>query len=108
MNFSTRMQERSMSKAIQLVRQKGSTSIYIDVNIEDNGDLRFSGQDIGDAPEEFFGDLDYEYWLTVPAVEKDQLLLALIEKHYTGNTTVISDLRELMESKQIPCKFMSY
>jgi hypothetical protein len=46
-----------MNKAVKLVSQKGSTSIYISACIEDNGDLRFSGQDIGDAPEEIFGDI---------------------------------------------------
>ena len=97
-----------MTKPIKLVSQGGSTSIHIDVRIRENGDLLFSGQDIGDAPEEIFGDLDYEYWLTVPAAEKDKLLLALIEKHYAGDALVISTLREFMESKQIPCEFSSY
>ena len=97
-----------MTKPIELVNQGGSTSIHIDVRIEKNGDLLFSGQDIGDAPEEIFGDLDYEYWLTVPAAEKDKLLLALIEKHYAGNSTVISEMRKFMESKQISCAFFSH
>lgn len=97
-----------MGKAIKLVRQSGSTSIYIDVSIEKNGDLRFSGQDIGAAPEEVFGDLDYEYWLTVPAAEKDRVLLALIEQVYRGNASVVSEFRELLESKGIPHQFHSY
>ncbi len=97
-----------MSDHVELVRSRGVTSIYIDVQIKENGDLLFSGQDIGEAPEEIFGDLDYEYWLTVPADAKDKLLLALIEKHYAGNSSVISELREFMESKQIPCSFSSY
>ena len=97
-----------MNEPIKLVRQGGSTSIYIDVCINENGDLLFSGQDIGSAPEEIFGDLDYEYWLTVPAIEKDKLLLALIEKHYGGDASVVSTLREFMESKEIPCSFYSY
>lgn len=97
-----------MSKTVELVRQGGATSIYIDVRIDDEGDLLFSGQDIGDAPEEIFGDLDYEYWLTVPAAEKDRVLLTLIEKFYRGNASVVSEFRELLESKDIPCHFHSY
>jgi hypothetical protein len=97
-----------MNDPIKLVMQGGSTSIHIDVRIDDSGDLLFSGQDIGDAPEEIFGDSDYEYWLTVPASEKDRLLLALLEKHYAGDALVISTLRELMESKEIPCSFFSH
>ena len=97
-----------MSEPVKLVNQGGSTSIHIDARIEESGDLVISGQDIGDAPEEFFGDLDYEYWLTVPAAEKDRLLLALIETHYAGDLSVVSKLRDLMEEKRIPCRFHSY
>ena len=97
-----------MNDPIKLVRRGGSTSIYIDMSIDENGNLLFSGQDIGSDPEEIFGDIDYEYWLTVPAAEKDRLLLALLEKHYAGDALVISTLRELMESKQIPCSFFSH
>ena len=46
-----------MNEPIKLVSQGGATSIHIDVRINENGDLLFSGQDIGDAPEKFFGDL---------------------------------------------------
>ena len=97
-----------MNDPIKLVSQGGSTSIHIDMRIDENGDLLFSGQDIGNAPEEIFGDSDYEYWLTVPASEKDRLLLALIEKHYAGDALVVSSLREFMESKNIPYNFYSY
>ena len=97
-----------MSKATQLVRHKGTTSIHIDVSIKESGDLEFSGQDLGRGPSEIYGDSDYEYWLTVPAAEKDKLLLALIEKHYAGDTSVISTLRELMSETEITCKFASY
>ena len=97
-----------MTDPVQLVSKGGDTSIYIDVCIKDNGDLLFSGQDIGNAPEEVFGDIDYEYWLTVPAAEKDKLLLALIEKHYAGDALVISTLREIMDSRDIPYQFFSH
>ena len=97
-----------MSESIKLVSQGGSTSIYIDVRITEEDDLLFSGQDVGSDPEEIFGDTDYEYWLTVPAAEKDRLLLALLEKHYAGDALVISALRKFMESKQIPCSFYSF
>ena len=97
-----------MSNKVELVKQGGATSIYIDVQINDKGDLLFSGQDIGDAPEEIFGDLDYEYWLTVPAAEKDRLLLLLVEKLYAGNASVISEFRELLDSKGMPHQFHSF
>ena len=70
--------------------------------------MRFSGQDIGEAPEQIFGKDDYEYWLTVPAAEKDQLLLALIEKIYKGDTTVVSEMKALLEERNIPHDFQTY
>ena len=97
-----------MTEPIELVNQGGSTSTYIDVCVTKSGDLLFSGQDIGAAPAEMFGDSDYEYWLRVPAAEKDKLLLALIIKHYGGKAMVISKLRKFMESQKISCKFFSY
>ena len=97
-----------MTDIVGLVNKRGTTSIYIDVRIEDNGDLRFSGQDIGDAPDEMFGDIDYEYWLTVPAAEKDQLLLALIEKIYKGNASVVSEMKEFLDERNIPYGFQTY
>ena len=57
-----------MSDPIKLVSQGGSTSIHIDMRIDENGNLLFSGQDIGSAPEEIFGDSDYEYWLITRAL----------------------------------------
>lgn len=97
-----------MTVRVNLVRLKGPTSIYIDVEITEEGDLLFSGQDIGHAPMEAFGDSDYEYWLLVKAEHKDQVLLALLEKFYSSNTRVISELREYLNAKGIPNEFDSY
>ena len=40
-------------------------SIYVTARLLD-GELIISGQDLGEATEEFWGDSDYEYWLTIP------------------------------------------
>ena len=96
-----------MTDRVELVNQKGGTSIHIDAGLEANGDLQISGQDLGEVPMEIYGDMDYEYWLTVPATEKDKLLLALLEKHYSGDAMVVSSLRDLMESKQIRYQLFS-
>ena len=96
------------SRRIKLYESRGKTSIFIDAKIEKSGDLLLSGQDVGEAPKEYWGDSDYEYWLTVPKEHKDDVLLLLLEKLYGGNSSVISELRELLESNGIPCKFNSY
>lgn len=97
-----------MTEKCSLVKIKGSTSINIDVEITQEGDLLFSGQDLGDAPQQIYVDSDYEYWLRIAAEDKDRALVALIEKLYAGNPSVISEVRELLDSKAIPNKFDSY
>lgn len=97
-----------MTDYVKLVQRRGPTSILIEAEINGKGDLVFSGQDIGKAPSEFFGDSDYEYWLTIRAEHKDAMLLALIEKHYAGKPCLISMIKECLESKNIPCVFNSY
>lgn len=97
-----------MSEVIKLYSQTGPTIVHIDVRIEGNGDLQFSGQDLGEMPEQIFGKDDYEYFLRIPAAEKDRVLLALIEKVYRGNASVMSEFRELLESRAIPCEFHAF
>lgn len=97
-----------MGEAVKLVSRQGTTSVHIDVRIDENGSLLFSGHDLGEAPDEVFGDFDYEYFLSIPATEKDRVLLALIEKLYRGNESVVSEFREFMESNGIPCMFHSF
>jgi len=97
-----------MVRRIKLYESEGKTSIYIDAEIRGNGDLQLSGQDVGEGPREFFGDSDYEYWLTVSKEHKDDVLLLLIEKLYGGSSSAVSKFRGLLESKGIPCEFHSY
>ena len=81
---------------VSLVEERGETSIFIDAEIDERGNLVISGQDVGKAPEEFWGDSDYEYWVVVPPEEKDKLLLALIEEAYKDDTQVVSKFRDLL------------
>ncbi len=97
-----------MTHKIKLVEIEGSTSRHVDVEITDKGDLLLSGQDVGDGPRQFWDEDEYEYWLTIKAADKDRVLLALLEKLYADNPSVISDLKQYLESKDIPCEFFNY
>lgn len=97
-----------MTNKVSLVRIEGPTSIHIDAEITDKRDLLYPGQDVGDTPREVFGDSDYEYWLLIKARDKDQALLAIIEKLYSGNPKMISEVQEYLRSRGIPCEFHSY
>ena len=100
-------EERSRPK-VKLLESRGATSVFIEAEISEMGDLVVSGQDVGDAPMEFFDDSDYEYWLTVRAEHKDAVLLALIEKLFKDDDRLVTKLRALLEAKGIPCEFSSY
>ena len=72
--------------------------------IGDNGDLILEGIDAGKDVEKFFGDSDYEYWLTMSKDFKETLLLHLIKERFSS----VHDLKAWLEEKEIPCTFASY
>jgi len=86
----------------------GSTSVFIDAEIDDDGALLISGQDVGEAPAKWWGDEDYEYWVRVLPRDKDRVLLALLETLYAGNTSADTALMGLLKAKDIPYEFSSY
>ena len=95
-------------KKVQLLEERGSTSRFIDVRIEDNGDLVMEGQDVGDAPKKWFGDEDYEFWVTVKAEDKDIVILALIERLFGGRFGAVDEFREFLKEKGIPFGWMTW
>lgn len=123
-------------KKVRLVASPGETSVFIDAEIDEKGNLVLSGQDIGKAPEECFGDSDYEYWLVVAASdkehvlsillgqvaggqqfrpagdtsedEKDWALLTAITKKYGGDKRVVSALFDLLKANGIRYEFHTY
>jgi hypothetical protein len=114
------------------------TWINVDVEIVPEGDLFLRGQDIGNAPEGFFGSSEYEYTLIIksgnkkgmltvlkekyepgtellPANEElpetevvDHELIAMLQKYYTNHPKIISNLEDLLKEGGIPCEFSSY
>ena len=96
------------SDRVILVEERGKTSIYIHAEIDENGNLIISGQDLGKAPKEFWGDSDYEYWVIVAPDEKDKLLLALLERQYKNDLKVVSKFREFLSEKGISSEFGSW
>lgn len=91
-----------------LVDTQGETSVHIEVEITPEGDLLFSGHDIGETPRAFFGNSDYEYWLRIKKKEKDRVLLALLERFYSGNAMVITEMKEFLGSQGIASEFATW
>ncbi len=115
-------------KQVTLVAHRGETSVFIDAEIDTKGSLVTSGQDVGKAPMDCFGDSDYEYWLVVADSDKDRVLsllvssdaaglsedekdwalLRAIEKAYAGDMRVVSVLCCLLRANGIPYEFSTY
>ena len=123
-------------RKVKLVTRPGETSVFIDAEIDEKGNLVLSGQDIGKAPKDWFGDSDYEYWLVVAASDKDHVLsillgqvaggqqfrpasdasedekdwalLTVIEKTYGGDLRAVSALSDLLKANGIRFEFRTY
>ena len=93
---------------LRILEYRGTTSVYVDAEIDKNGNLLISGQDVGEAPLKHFGDSDYEYWILVPKDQKDLLLLTLLQTLYSDDMKLITNLTELMKKHGIHYEFDSY
>ena len=89
-------------------RDEGGTR-YLEASIGSNGDLIFSGQDLGPGVEGFFGASEYEWVWTVAASDCKQLLEALasttdlleaVSNKFSGERA--SDLQPFLKSAGIP------
>jgi hypothetical protein len=123
-------------KKVKLVARLGETSVFVDAEINEEGNLVLSGQDIGKAPKDWFGDSDYEYWLVAAASDKNHVLsillgqvaggqqfrpasdasedekdwapLTVIEKTYGGDLRAVSTLCDLLRANGIRFEFRTY
>jgi hypothetical protein len=123
-------------KKVKLVARPGETSVFIDAEIDEKGNLLLSGQDIGKAPKDWFGDSDYEYWVVVAASDKEHVLsillgqvaggqqfrpagdasederdwalLTVIEKTYGGDLRAVSGFCDLLKANGIRYEFHTF
>jgi hypothetical protein len=123
-------------KRVTLFEQEGETSIYIDAEINDEGDIKINGQDVGKAPREFWGDSDYEYSVFVSGKYIDAVRYALLDRLkdeypeeyaeflelqsqediiisaikilYSGDPSAVSHFKDYMRSVGIDAEFWSW
>jgi hypothetical protein len=100
--------EETERKQVRLYEHRGETSRYVDAEIAEDGSLVLFCQDVGKAPKEWWGDADYEFWVTVSPEHKDDVLLALIERQYGGNPRAVDDFRGFLASQGIPSRFETW
>lgn len=91
--------------ALTLVdREHGGESNRLDAKIKADGDLSLEGYYAGPMCEKFFGDSDYEFWLTIPAAYKDTILLHLLKERFDSAQSMGAWLKEL----DIPSTYAGY
>ena len=118
---------------VSLYAEQGEDSRYIDAKIDGEGNLVISGHDLGEICRKYWGDSDYEYWLTVSSENKHRVLKALMERcsqagltllpasrsedeallhfikqFYGGRSSALSDFWDLTKAQGIPAEFFSY
>ena len=97
---------KSGLKKIKLFEERGPTSRFISAEVDENGKLIVSGQDVGETPRKLIDDGDYEFIVTVNAKDKDRVTLALIEKVFGGRFCAVDEFRQFLEEKGIPYSWM--
>jgi len=93
-------------KKIALFEERGPTSRFISAEVDENGKLIVSGQDVGETPRKLIDDGDYEFIVTANAEDKDRVTLALIEKVFGGRFGAVDEFRQFLEEKGIPYGWM--
>ena len=84
-----------------------STRTTLEAEVNAEGELVFSGGDIGRAPLETFGDSDYEWWIVVPKEKKDEVLLLLLREKF-GHAQGTSAFMQWLDTNAIPHSFKSF
>jgi hypothetical protein len=74
------------------------------VILKETGDLVMEGYDCGDSVKEFWGDFDYEYWLTVKEQNVSAVLLWLIKERFKSS----SEFKTWLEDKKIEFEFQNW
>ena len=99
------MQER---QAVTLFSRDAPARSHVQAAIEPHGGVTIDAVDAGEFVREVWGDDDYEYTLSVPAAQKDRLLLALLERHYGGHANAFAEIRAVLDQESIAYGFESW
>ena len=60
-------------------RETAEVSVNLTAEVNSEGELVLSGQDLGPFVEKMMGDMDYEYWTTVASDQKQKVLVLLLQ-----------------------------
>ena len=91
---------REWKESKTIVGGEGSPMRQVVAFVDKEGGVGLQVHDLG-GPR---GREDYEFYVEVPASEKEKLILALIGKIYAGQDSCPNDFESLMEKNGIPCE----
>ena len=93
-----------MNKVTIYDRKEGENHYSLTAEINEEGDLLLTGVDSGPFVKDYFGDYDYEYWLTVKKEHLSTVLLHLIKECFNTD----SEFKEWLNERAVPSEFYSY
>jgi len=96
--------------------ERSQVSIYVTAALN-GGELHISGQDLGKAVQDFWGEDDYEYWLTLPVKETKRFFrllgaegkdpLVVLKERFHGEKAFRA-IRAFCNAHGIKAEFSSY
>lgn len=102
-----------MERILLYALENKNIKVTIEAYFQDTGNLIVEGYDIGKTVEEYWGDSDYEYSITIPPQEIDKLylltgtvpgdqsqLLSYLQKNFNANDC-FSRLRAFLDQHDI-------
>ena len=95
--------------AVLLEPTAGITSFRVTAAISPaNGDVIVHGQDQTTGSVTHFAASEYEWFLTIPAEEKDRLVLELLSAMLRGDVRVRESLSAWLKEREIPFDEMAF
>ena len=91
-----------MEKTMEIFREDGIEFTSIRTNFGADGTLSINGQDMGPMVEQFWGDDDYEYFLSIPKKSIEMFLLHLMKLAFNNEKKItFGDCKEILEVNKI-------
>jgi hypothetical protein len=96
------MSEASPEISEEIFRTELPNFRSIIVTLDASGGFKIDAQDMGPTVEEFWGDSDYEFWVTVPPEAMAKLAYALAKKLYAGRARAVDEFQALCIEAGVP------
>jgi hypothetical protein len=93
-----------MEKVVLFKEERPNIKIYMEVYLDEKGQLIFDGQDIGQSVEKWYGDSDYEYSYTIKASEVKKLY-ALLGITNSDQNTLLLKIKSQFEGNDAYSRF---